>query len=100
MSLEEQHQSCPICQTEVSPSPRYPRYLCDDCYRRATDETGRLLTFSNISFSGGSVAAYADTGEPRNSHICFVDGVECWADEARFAGIVIQPVTDSTESDD
>ncbi len=39
--------------------------------------------------------AYADTGEARDSHLCFVDGVKCRADEARFGGIIIQPVEDS-----
>jgi hypothetical protein len=53
------------------------------------------LVFSNETFSGGFIAQYADTGEARDSHVCFVDGVECWADEARFGGIIIQPVEDS-----
>jgi hypothetical protein len=53
------------------------------------------LVFSNESFSGGFIAQYADTGEARDSHLCFVDGVKCRADEARFGGIIIQPVEDS-----
>ncbi len=58
---------------------------------RATDEDGRLLTFTNVSLSGGFAALYRDTHEERNSNVCFIDGVECRADEARFGGIVIQP---------
>jgi hypothetical protein len=51
--------------------------------------------FSNVSLSGGFVARYADTGEARESHVCFIDGVKCWADEARFGGIIIRPVEDA-----
>ena len=88
-------QYCPICLVEVASSPRYPRYVCAACDGKATDENGRLLTFSNESFSGGFIAKYADTGGERDSHVCFIDGVKCWADEARFGGIVIQPMEDS-----
>lgn len=58
--------------------------------REASDGRGRPLEFGNTSFSGGFVAWYADTGEIRESHVCFIDGVCCRADEARFGGIVIQ----------
>lgn len=90
--FEAQPQHCPICQAEVAPSRRYPRYVCGTCDGKATDEHGRPLTFSNESFSGGFVARYADTGARRDNHICWIDGVQCWADEARFGGIVIQPM--------
>lgn len=88
----KERQYCPICVGEVVPSSRYRRYVCADCDGRSTDETGRLLRFSNEGFSGGFIAKYADTDEVRDSHICFIDGVKCWADEARFGGIIIQPI--------
>lgn len=69
---------------------RYPRYVCGTCYLRAVDEDGRSLSFSNVSLSGGFAALYRDTHEERDSHICYVDGVKCCAEEARFGGIVIQ----------
>lgn len=47
--------------------------------------------FGNTDLSGGFVATYADSGEIRLAHDCFVRGIHCWADEARFGGIVIQP---------
>jgi hypothetical protein len=84
-------QKCPICQVPVPPSPRYPRYVCYDCYIRAVDEEGRSLSFSNVSFSGGFRAIYGDTREERDSHICYIDGIRCWANEAHMGGIVIQP---------
>lgn len=44
-----------------------------------------------MSFSGGFAAIYDDTHEESDSHICYIDGVRCWADEAHMGGIVIQP---------
>jgi len=86
----EPGQQCPICQYPVHPSARYPRALCGLCLREATDEHGRRLNFFNVDMSGGFRAAYADTGEEREGHVCYVRGVRCWADEARFGGIVIE----------
>jgi len=86
-------QSCPICGAGQPQSPRYPRYLCDDCAALACDESSRALTFANICIGGAFQATDADTGEVHPSHLCFVRGVPCPADEARFGGIVIQPHT-------
>ena len=79
-------------------NPRYPNYVCDDCAKRTCDEENRPLKFYNQSMSGGFVAQYQDTGEERHSHVCFIDGVKCWADEARFGGIVIQVVPEAGPS--
>jgi len=84
-------QQCPICSVAVERSERYPQYVCSDCYAKAVDEDGRPLRFSNVSFSGGFAALYGDTHEERASHICYIDGVKCWADEAHMGGIVIRP---------
>lgn len=81
-------QACPICGVSQRSNPRYPRYLCHECAEQAVDEAGRLLRFTGLGC--GFQAAYADTGELRDSHVCFVRGVRCWANEAHFGGIVIQ----------
>ena len=88
--MAEQH--CPICRKAVRPNSRYPRYVCGDCSAKATSADGRPLEFSNVDFSGGFAARYADTGEDYPSHECFIEGAKCHADEARFGGIVIQVV--------
>lgn len=80
---------CPLCGTPGEASPRYPRYICVPCGHWATDENGRGLRFTNEAVSGGFLAYYRDTGEPYDSHICYVDGVRCWADEAHMGGIVV-----------
>ncbi len=88
--MAEQH--CPICSKTVRPNARYPRYVCADCTAKATSADGRPLGFSNVDFSGGFAAHYADTAEEYPSHECFIEGAKCHADEARFGGIVIQIV--------
>lgn len=39
---------------------------------------------------GGFGAMVTHTQEKYPSHICYIEGIQCWADEARFGGIVIQ----------
>jgi hypothetical protein len=80
---------CPICGRLGEVSPRYPRYICVECAHRAVDENERPLKFSNVALSGGFEARYADTNEISDSHVCYVDGVRCYADEAHMGGIVV-----------
>ena len=89
----QEKQRCPLCGLEVQELPRYPRYVCHTCARKATSADHRPLAFFNEGFSGGFVAQYSDTGERYPSHICTIDGIECYANEARFGGIVIQVST-------
>ncbi len=84
-------QFCPFCKEEVQHSTRYPQYLCQSCAKNPVDEDGKVLEFFNESISGGFIARYKETKELRDSHICFIQGIECYADESRFGGIVIQP---------
>jgi hypothetical protein len=83
-------QVCPVCGVPVTPMPRYPRYVCATCAAKAVTSDGRPLRFFNLSLSGGFGAEYADSGEPYDGSTCYIDGVKCFADEARFGGIVIQ----------
>ena len=93
---ESQLQYCPICSKQVSVNPRYPNYVCADCAKRVCDEEHRPLKFYNQSMSGGFVAQYQDTGEERHSHVCFIDGIKCWADE--YPTKSIQPLSRSLEN--
>ncbi|MBK9256919.1 MAG: hypothetical protein IPM42_15665 [Saprospiraceae bacterium] len=88
--METQKQYCPICKTEVRINPRYPKYVCNDCYALSADKDGRKLLFSNRDIGGGFIAHYQDSGEEYKSHACFINGIECIANEARFGGIVVQ----------
>lgn len=88
MSYGKYHP-CPICSKPVPHWGRYPRAVCETCYDKACDAHGRKLSFSNVSIDGGFNAVVTDTQEEYQSHTCYVEGVECWADEARFGGIVL-----------
>ncbi|MBB4634786.1 hypothetical protein FHS01_000796 [Longimicrobium terrae] len=41
---------------------------------------------------GGCIGKYVATDEEYPSDLCFIDGVVCRAREARFGGIVVQPL--------
>jgi hypothetical protein len=87
--------TCPICGVEQPALPRYPGYLCRDCTSRARTQDGRPLQLVNTSEAGGFAARFADSGELAEeetvTHIVYVDGVRCRADEGRLGGIVVQP---------
>lgn len=89
--------ACPICGIALEPVPRYPRYVCRDCAVRAASADGRRLAFSNIGLSGGYAARYADTDEPYDGHDCWIDGIRCHADEARFGRIMIEALPPTTK---
>lgn len=92
--LSKAKQLCPVCLAEVEPYARYPRYLCESCARYPLSVDGRPVEFGNINISGGFEGWYSDTGERYESHECFVNGTACYADEARFGGIVIKAIVD------
>jgi hypothetical protein len=52
---------------------------------------GRPVDFQNTAMSGGYEAVCISTGETSSSHRCFIRGIECYADEAKFGGIVVTP---------
>jgi hypothetical protein len=81
---------CPICASEMRHDPRYPRAVCRSCASRVTDAAGRPLELFNVSPTGAYGASYKDTGEDYPSHDCYIDGIQCRADEAHLGGIVVQ----------
>jgi len=62
---ENKEKNCPICSSKMSVSVRYPNMICHECSEKTLNEKGDI-------------------------HECFVKGYKCYADEARFGGIVIQ----------
>jgi hypothetical protein len=89
--------SCPICHIALKSIDRYPRYVCRACAAKAVSPDGRLVKFSEEGVGGGLAAEYADTHETYNSDACFIDGIKCHADVARFGGIVIQTIDAAKE---
>jgi ADP-ribosylglycohydrolase len=90
LEKEIAEQFCPICGDEVKPLLRYPQYLCKKCAGQAVSIDGKPLDFFNEGVGGGFLAFYSETKEKYDSHVCFVKNRKCFADEARFGGIVIQ----------
>jgi hypothetical protein len=84
--------NCPICLAKVNHWERYPNQVCEGCADWACDREGRRLRFSNANLTGGFIAFYADTNEKYYGHICYIDGIKCYADEHRFGGIVVEVV--------
>ena len=89
MSQSNTHP-CPICSDPVPHQERYPLSVCRNCRSKACDNNGKKLKFFNLSLSGGYKAIIEETEEEYKSHICYIDGIKCHADEARFGGIVIE----------
>jgi hypothetical protein len=87
---------CPICRGPAPNSERHPNAVCRHCAASATSPDGRPVRFYNASFSGGFAGCYTDDESPYESHRCLIRGVICHADEARFGGIVIQPLSGPT----
>jgi hypothetical protein len=88
--MTEETKPCPVCNAPVPYWKRYPGLLCNKCSERTTDQAGRRVTFYNQSICGGCLGVYIDEEKPYDSNYCYVDGVECIADEHRFGGIVVQ----------
>lgn len=89
MSKSNTHP-CPVCSTPTPHQERYPLSVYSNCFNRASDRTGKKLKFFNINMSGGYQAIVEETGERYQSHTCYINEIECHADEARFGGIVIE----------
>ena len=88
---------CPGCGTALKSNPRYPWYFCNDCRERAEDCEGRRLVFGNAAVSGGLSWRYADMPSLRDDGalrvLCLISGRPAVVSEARFGGVVAQPLT-------
>jgi hypothetical protein len=89
---------CPCCGAPQKPFLRYPWHLCNDCRKRAVDGAGRALEFSNASASGGFMFRYAGEGDEAwrtcRGVVARVDKRPVLITEARFGGIVAEPIPD------
>lgn len=92
MEAKIRSQFCPICGAEVGWNERYPDHICGECTGRLVAVDGRPVIFGNRSINGGLIATYCDTFENYDSNLCIIDGLKCYAEEARFGGVVIRPL--------
>lgn len=71
---------------------RYPKSICHECVPKITDKNGRSVEFFNSHMGGyGCQGYYSGTNqqEKYDLTVCYIDGKEFVAEEARFGGIVI-----------
>ena len=80
--------SCPICNDKMNYFERYPNMVCHKCVEKTLTEKDEKIEFYNIDHTGGFYSLVND--EKGNIHECYIEDQKCYADEARFGGIVIQ----------
>lgn len=87
---------CPGCGAAQKPVPRYPVYFCQDCIALASDSGGRFYKFGNVSMSGGLTYRYADEDDSTTilQAVCLIKNHPVLITEARFGGVVTQPISD------
>lgn len=84
---------CPVCGGEGRGSVSYPAAICRDCEGRLVDWADRPVDITNTSFLGTGIQVSNGEDVVANDDTpIFVDGIACWAREARFGGVVVQPV--------
>jgi hypothetical protein len=90
-------QQCPLCHKSVYYQARYPDYICQGCLtlHGTLTRSGKTITFSNVDFYGGFMSQVEGETEIGDTSTCYVNGVRCSAQEARFGGIVVSPDPDS-----
>lgn len=94
----QETQPCSNCLKDVPHSPRYPKYICEDCRNKEIrDINGTLVKFCNKGFGGVLLVIYYDENKQViredtsfNKFECYLDGKTFIASEAKFGGIVIQ----------
>ena len=87
---------CPGCGTPLRVFARYPWYFCQDCLKLAEDGAGKRLEFANASLSGGLVWRHQGDEDWSDAVmvICRIKSRPVMVHEARFGGIVTEPLHD------
>ena len=81
-------KKCPICDESMIDFERYPNMICQNCSKKTVTKNGVKIEFYNKDFNGGFISVMND--KKGDIHECYIDNKKCYADEARFGGIVIQ----------
>lgn len=92
----KQKSSCAICKSEIFYSQRYPNAVCNNCREKTIDSSGNPVYHCNVDEQGGfeSIHIIGENKIKKNDHDCWIDGIKCYSDEARFGGIIIQRIMD------
>jgi hypothetical protein len=82
------NKKCPICEKEMLDSERYPNMICNECVELALTKDGENIKFYNKDHNGGFISIV--NNNQCEIHECYINNHKCYADEARFGGIVVQ----------
>ena len=84
--------NCPVCNKKRETMERYPRSVCRNCLSlyKTRDIKGNIIEYFNEGFGGGFISKKG--GVNGTEHHCSVNNVLCYADEARFGGIVVSAI--------
>lgn len=90
----EDTRPCPCCKKLTEICHRHPKYICRECVNTypILNKDGEEVVFSNIDWTGGFVSRVKNSTVCQEDHICYINGIKCWADEYRFGGIVIEAI--------
>ena len=81
---------CPICLQKMTFFERYPMKVCPECSEKTFTKDGIKIDFCNIDVTGGFKSTIQSNPiKEGDEHTCYINGLECYADEARFGGIVV-----------
>lgn len=86
---------CPGCGALQKAFLRYPWYFCQTCLERAEDGAGNRLAFGNATAFGGLIWRHASEPDQWRDAIrvlCRIAGRPVVVSEARFGGVVAEPL--------
>jgi hypothetical protein len=86
-------QKCSNCGAEEFFITRYPHQICEECIKKLTDKNGRPVEFVNTTMLGSGCQGYYTDVTPNkkySSSSCYINGVEFYAVEGKFGGIMIR----------
>ena len=89
-----EESECPICNELRITTQKYPNKICEKCQKLTVTKNNEKIEFFNIDHTGGFVSIV--NKKYGNIHECYVNNIKCYADEARFGGIVVSKVIEST----
>ena len=84
-------KKCPICDNDMYFLERYPNMICNQCFDNTVTKDGLEIKFYNENITGGFYSLV--NNKKGNIHECYINNKKCYADEARFGGIVIQKLS-------
>ncbi|WP_146462242.1 hypothetical protein [Rubripirellula tenax] len=99
-AIDASDHRCPGCDCALKYSQRYPDFFCTDCLSLAEDADGRRLQFGNMGPMGGfywsldgALDGKSETTHENSDPVkCLISGRQAIVVEARFGGVVAQPV--------